>query len=68
MNLDSIPNNSFSNATPLQKEKVAQLLKSFSENQNILEITYYKNYKNKVYYGDTKLFIELKNVLNDLIQ
>lgn len=68
MNLDSIPNNSYSNASPQQKESVSKILKSFAEKQNPLEINYYKNYKNKVFYGDTKLFIELKTVLNDLIQ
>lgn len=68
MNLDSIPNNSYSNASSQQKESVTKILKSFAEKQAPLEITYYKNYKNKVFYGDTKLFIELKTVLNDLIQ
>lgn len=68
MNLDSIQNNSYSNASQIEKENVKLILASFKEKQNPLEITYYKNYRNKVYYGDTKLFLELKTVLNDLIQ
>ncbi len=43
-------------------------VKLMAEQHSPIEITIYKNNKNYLYYSDSKLFTQLKEVLNDLVK
>lgn len=55
----------------LSEEEIIILNRVFekiSQSQSPIEIPYYLDYKNYLYYSDSKLFEELKSVLEDLVR
>lgn len=67
LNFDSVPNVALSDLTPNQLQYLEKQLAWMREERSPIELPYYENRKNYLYYKDSKLFSELKTVMEDLI-
>jgi sensor histidine kinase YesM len=68
VNIDSIAELGFDKLDAKEKIKLKEILIGMEKNQKPIEIPYYKDKKNYLYYADSKIFVDLKQVLDDLIK
>jgi nitrogen fixation/metabolism regulation signal transduction histidine kinase len=66
-NVDSIRNVSFQNLDSIQQTKLNQLLEKLKQERNPIVIPYYQNFKDYIYYDDSKILKELRATLDDII-
>ena len=67
-NIDSVNCDDLRSLSEKEEERLAHELNLMRQSQQPIEIAYYKNRKNYLYYKDSNLFSELKVVLDDLIK
>jgi anti-sigma regulatory factor (Ser/Thr protein kinase) len=67
-NIDAIDGENMVQLSAEQKKMLQEELELMRLNQKPIEIPYYRNYKNYLYYKDSKLFSDLRMVLDDLIK
>jgi two-component system, sporulation sensor kinase D len=67
-NVAGVVNETKSKLTEEEMVILNDLFEKISKDQLPIEIPYYKDYKNYLYYTDSKLFEELKSVLEDLVR
>jgi two-component system, sporulation sensor kinase D len=68
LNLDSIHTNRKDSLTDKEKDYLQRQLKIMGQNQKPIEIDVLANKKNYLYYNDSKLFSQIRSVLDDLIK
>ena len=67
-NIDSVREISFIKLSEFEKQLLKQELNKMQLTQKPIEIPYYQERKNYLYYADSKVFTDLKQVLDDLIK
>jgi hypothetical protein len=68
LNIDKIAHDNTSKLTNDEKEILKQELAEMKAQREPIEIPYYKNKKNYLYYKDSKLISDLKEVMDDIIK
>ena len=68
LNFDSVKTSRKDSLTEYEKEYLQQQLSTMQFHQNVIEIDVLVTKKNYLYYTDSKLFSQIKNVLDDLIR
>ena len=68
LNIDSVDCDNLRSLSEKEKQILANELELMRKSQQPIEIAYYKDRKNYLYYKDSNLFSELKAVLDDLIK
>lgn len=68
LNIDNILHDNPNKLTPEEKEILNKELQEMKAQREPIEIPYYKNRKNFLYYKDSKLFTDLKIVMHDIIK
>ena len=67
-NIDGVKAETKSKLSEEEKIILNRVFEKISQSQSPIEIPYYLDYKNYLYYSDSKLFEELKSVLEDLVR
>lgn len=68
LNIDSLTSDNIEELSVAEKNKLIQELDKMSSVHPAIEIPYYQDQKNYLYYNDSRLFADLKNVMSDLIK
>ncbi len=68
LNIDKIKHDNPAKLTAEEKDILYQELEEMKSQRDPIEIPYYKNRKNFLYYKDSKLFTDLKDVMDDIIK
>lgn len=68
VNIDAIKESSYSKLSEEEKAQLKLQLSVMQASQKPIEIPYYQDRKNYLYYADSKVFTDLKIVLDDLIK
>ena len=68
VNIDSVGEVSYGKLNEFEKQLLKQHLKLMQQTQKPIEIPYYQDRKNYLYYADSKVFTDLKQVMDDLIK
>ncbi|MFN7012709.1 MAG: hypothetical protein ACK4ON_00395 [Bacteroidia bacterium] len=68
LNIDKIEHDNPYKLTDEEKEILNQELEAMKAQREPIEIPYYKNRKNYLYFKDSKLFTDLKLVMDDIIK
>ncbi|HET6245629.1 MAG: HAMP domain-containing histidine kinase [Bacteroidetes bacterium] len=67
-NLDAIKADNLASLSPIEIKILTNELEKMKESQKPIEIPYYKDQKNYLYYNDSKIFTDLRLVLDDIIK
>jgi two-component system, sporulation sensor kinase D len=67
-NIEGINGESYSKLEPKEKAFLDYQLLQMKQLQQPIEIPYYKNHKNFLYYNDSKIFSDIRLVLDDMIK
>lgn len=68
LNIDSVQSEYSETLSPAEKIYLQNQLEEMASLHPPIEIPYYEDQKNYLYYSDSKLFADLKNVMSDLIK
>ncbi|MDQ3191556.1 MAG: HAMP domain-containing histidine kinase [Bacteroidota bacterium] len=67
-NLDGVKGDNLKQLTPIELKILNHEFEKMKMGQKPIEIPYYKDHKNYLYYNDSKIFTELRLVLDDIIK